>query len=88
MFEDNRAYRYTFQSYAPGSAPWITSDCNEIAFWNRGTSNVIVGDVLILLPLDFVSLPGHKGEIDKTQYVYQFSGSGTNLLIVVRKTYI
>lgn len=84
----DRCYYYTMDSFTDGSSPWVTSDCNEIAFWNRGTSNVTINQVLVLLPLDFVALPGHINEIDKTKYQYLFDNTGTNLLIVVRKNYI
>lgn len=83
-----RKYYYTFDSYTDGSSPWVTSDCNEILFWNRGTSMVTINQVLALPSFDFISLPGHINETDTTQYQYNFDNTGTNLLIVVRKNYV
>jgi hypothetical protein len=86
--DEDRKYYYTMESYTLGQSPWIISNCNEIAFWNRGTSNAVINQVLVLLPLDFVSLPGHINEIDTTQYSYNFTGTGQNLVIAVRKQYV
>ena len=88
LIEGNASYYYTFQAFSTVTSPWINSNCNEIAFWNTGTSNVIINNVINLLPNDFVSLNGNINELDKTQYIYSFTGTGTNSLIVIKKTYL
>jgi hypothetical protein len=65
---------------------YIYADCNEILFFNNGTSNVsILG--IPLGPGIGLSIPGNYGEMDVTKYQAVFSGAGVNSLLVIRKNY-
>lgn len=67
----------------------IGSDCNDITFINKGTTNLVVGEVP-LFPNQSLQISGNRGEIDTTQYQLTFATpiNTGNLLIVIRKLYI
>lgn len=67
----------------------ISSDCNDITFWNQGTTNVEI-DGNLLYPNQSLRIQGNVGEIDTTQYNVVFSSlvSTGNKLAVLRKLYI
>jgi hypothetical protein len=67
----------------------IGSDCNDITFINKGTTNLVVANVP-LFPNQSLRIQGNRGEIDTTQYQANFATSidTGNLLIVIRKLYI
>lgn len=88
LLNPQQDFKVSFETYQPSQSSWITSDCNEILFWNKGTSNIFLNDVVLLQPDDFLSINGNKDEIDRTQYRYQFQGAGDNVLAVIKKTYV
>ena len=88
LIEGGRSYYYTFQNFTNVTGQWITSNCNEIAFWNVGTTTATINNVVVLAPQDYLSLNGNVDEIDKTQYTCAFSGSGQSNVIVIKKTYL
>jgi len=65
----------------------VFSDCNSITFVNTGTSAANVSGYTILSG-NFLSIPGNLGEIDRTQYTLKFDNTGTNLLTIIRKSYV
>lgn len=64
----------------------IESNCNQIMFYNLGTSLVTVNAVPLAQNVGW-SIPGNFGEKDVTKYKAIFSGGGTQSLLVVRKNY-
>ena len=66
----------------------VSSDCNDITFWNQGTTNVEV-DGNLLYPNQSLRIQGNIGEIDTTQYNIVFATliSTGNKLAVLRKLY-
>lgn len=67
----------------------ISSECNDITFWNQGTTNVEI-DGNLLYPNQSLRIQGNVGELDTTQYTISFSTliSTGNKLAVLRKLYI
>lgn len=67
----------------------VSSECNDITFWNQGTNNVEI-DGNILFPNQSLRIQGNIGELDTTQYNVVFSTliSPNNKLAVIRKLYI
>lgn len=67
----------------------ISSDCNDITFWNQGTTNVTI-DGNLLYPNQSLRIQGNVGEIDTTQYdvVFATYSNVGNKLAVLRKLYI
>lgn len=67
----------------------VSSDCNDITFWNQGTTNVEI-DGNLLFPNQSLRIQGNIGELDTTQYNVVFStfSSTGNKLAVLRKLYI
>ena len=67
----------------------VSSDCNDITFWNQGTTNVTV-DGNLLYPNQSLRIQGNIGEIDTTVYNVVFATliSTGNSLAVLRKLYV
>lgn len=67
----------------------VSSDCNDITFWNQGTTNVEI-DGNILFPNQSLRIQGNEGELDTTQYNIVFATlvATGNKLAVLRKLYI
>ena len=67
----------------------VSSECNDITFWNQGTTNVTI-DGNLLYPNQSLRIQGNIGEIDTTQYdiVFDTYSSTGNKLAVLRKLYI
>ena len=67
----------------------IGSDCNDITFINKGTTNLVIAEVP-LFPNQSLRISGNRGEIDTTKYQLTFATpiDTGNLLIVIRKLYI
>ena len=67
----------------------VSSDCNDITFWNQGTTNVEI-DGNLIYPNQSLRIAGNIGEIDTTQYNVVFStyNSPNNKLAVIRNLYI
>jgi len=67
----------------------VSSDCNDITFWNQGTTNVTI-DGNLLYPNQSLRIQGNIGEIDTTIYNVVFATliSTGNQLAVLRKLYI
>lgn len=64
----------------------LTANCNSILFLNYGATIVNINNVPVPPGGNF-GIAGNVGEIDITQYSFNFTGVGSNLLIVVRKYY-
>lgn len=66
----------------------VSSECNDITFWNQGTTNVEVEGNL-LYPNQSLRIQGNIGEIDTTTYNIVFATliSTGNKLAVLRKLY-
>lgn len=67
----------------------ISSECNDITFWNQGTTNVEI-DGNLLYPNQSLRIAGNIGELDTTQYNIVFATliDTGNKLAVLRKLYI
>jgi len=67
----------------------VSSDCNDITFWNQGTTNVEI-DGNLIYPNQSLRIAGNIGELDTTQYNVVFSSYNdpNNKLAVIRKLYI
>ena len=67
----------------------VSSDCNDITFWNQGTTNVSVNGNL-LYPNQSLRIQGNIGELDTTEYYIVFATliSTGNQLAVLRKLYV
>lgn len=66
----------------------VRSDCSDITFFNAGTTNLILNNSVTLAAGQSLTINANAGEIDRTIYTYNFSGAGTQKLIVFRKVYI
>ena len=65
---------------------WVTAECAEITFYNRGTATVTINNI----PFEQnqgISFDGMEGELDVTKYQVIFAKTGTRALFVVRKCY-
>ena len=67
----------------------VSSDCNDITFWNQGTTNVEI-DGNLIYPNQSYRISGNIGELDTTQYNVVFASYNNtgNKLAVIRKLYI
>jgi len=64
----------------------LTSDCNAITFYNTGTSNVLIDNV-VYTPGAQLPIPGNLGEITHRTFNMSFDNTGVNSLTVYRKIY-
>ena len=67
----------------------VSSDCNDITFWNQGTTNIEI-DGNLIFPNQSLRISGNIGEMDTTQYnvVFATYNDPNNKLAVLRKLYI
>lgn len=65
----------------------VASNCNEITFFNLGTAQANVELVPLLQNQQF-KISGNIGEMCQTQFNISFTGTGTQLLLVIRKNYV
>lgn len=81
---------HNFETYTDGQSNWIskTANMNAITFWNKGTSVITINNVVPLSANDFISFSGDEGETDDTQYIWNTDNSGTNNLVVIKKSYV
>lgn len=70
--------------YKPVGAPnQVQVEGNSFIFINQGTSNIIIDDVLILVPNQSFSIPGELFEyMDRTFRVNFSTGSGSLLIVI------
>lgn len=66
----------------------IPSSCNSIIFKNQGTANVVLDDMVIILPGQVFSISGNAGEILERSFNTIFTGAGTKELVVISKVYL
>ena len=78
--------KYTpfFISY--NAAQSIPTDCNSILFINLGTTTALVENVT-LAPSQSFSIDGNECEYTEATIQINFTGSGSNNLVVVKKVY-
>jgi hypothetical protein len=66
---------------------FVTSNCNSITFINYGTNTCILEGGVQLAQGQSLSIEGNAGEIINKQFLINFSGSGTNQLVTIKKNY-
>lgn len=62
----------------------VESNCNSIAFYNKGSVNVTINTVE-LAPGESIAFGGHCGEVDLTFYEISFPSTTGALVYVIRK---
>jgi hypothetical protein len=65
----------------------VTTNCNSITFVNYGTNLVTIGGVVLLQQNQSFSIDGNAGEIINKSFYVNFTGSGTNNLVTIKKNY-
>jgi len=78
-------YNVNFITY--DSNGFITSNCNSITFINYGTNPAKIESVTLQQNQSF-SIDGNAGEIMNKQFLLNFTGSGTNNLVTIKKNYL
>lgn len=71
-----------------GQNKQIYSDCNSISFYNQGTNDVIIEQIITISPGQSFVIEGNESEICNQRFFISFSGAGTNNCIVIRKMYL
>jgi hypothetical protein len=77
---------YTPVFIAYNTAQSIPTDCNSIIFINSGTTNAVIENVILAPSQSFV-IDGNELEYTTTTLQINFSGTGQNNLIVVKKIF-
>lgn len=80
-------FKYNINVTIYVKSQYIEANCNQILFYNQGTSNVNVNGVILATNVGW-SIPGNIGEMDVTKYSAVFDNTGTNSLLVIRKNYV
>jgi hypothetical protein len=78
--------KYTPVFIAYNTPQSIPTDCNSIIFINLGTSNAIIENILLAPSQSFV-IDGNENEETNATLQVNFSGSGQNNLVVVKKIF-
>jgi hypothetical protein len=78
-------YKITFEQYNQNKL--LYSNCNTITFINYGTSTVNIENVALTQYQQLV-IEGNYCEFNNQQYNMFFTGTGTNNLVVIKKSYI
>lgn len=81
---DRRYYNNFFVTQLPYR---VTSNCANIAFYNAGTSTVVIASAITIAPGVLFSMDGKENEMDTTLYQIAFTGGGINNCVVIRKEY-
>ena len=82
-----KQYKIDFLQFNVDQA--VMSECNEITFYNTGTSSVIVNNTIKLFPGQVYTIKGNEIEIDKTVYNIVFLGGiDKNKICILRKCFI
>lgn len=79
--------KYNVNVVIYNNSQYIEANCNQILFYNQGTSNVNVNGVILAQNVGW-SIPGNLGEMDVTKYNAVFDNTGSNSLLVIRKNYV
>jgi len=78
---------YTVSFITYDTSGWVTSDCNSILFINYGTNPVQIESVT-LQQNQSLNIEGNAGEYTHTRFFANFTGTGTNNLVTVKKNYV
>jgi hypothetical protein len=78
--------KYTPVFIAYNTPQSIPTDCNSIIFINLGTTTAIIENVS-LSPSQSFTIDGNENEFTDATLQLNFTGSGQNNLVVVKKTY-
>jgi hypothetical protein len=80
--------KYEIDFYTAENSQYIESDCNSLVFINKGTSNVIIENVL-LYPSQSLAIDGNLSEYTTQRFFVNFGTSTTgNNCVIIRKRYI
>ena len=77
---------YTPVFIAYNTAQSIPTDCNSIIFINSGTTNAVIENVILAPSQSFV-IDGNELEYTTATLQINFTGTGQNNLIVVKKIF-
>lgn len=77
-------YTPIFISY--NSAQSIPTNCNSIIFINLGTTTAVIENVT-LAPTQSFAIEGNECEFTDSTILINFTGTGNNNLVVVKKVY-
>jgi len=80
--------KYEVDFFTVEQSQYVPSDCNSLVFINKGTSNVIIENVL-LYPSQSLAIEGNLTEVTYQRFFVNFgtSTSGNNC-VIIRKRYI
>jgi hypothetical protein len=79
---------YTLDIQQIGQTKQIYSDCNSISFYNQGTNDIIIEQIITLSPGQSFVIEGNEAEMCSHRFLITFSGAGINNCIVIRKMYV
>lgn len=81
-----RSYKIAIIPFT-STATWM-SDCNNLTFWNQGTTNVLINGLMTIQPRESITFPGYPGERLTQAFDITFPGgtsNGNNLIIVMKE---
>lgn len=79
---------YSLDIEQVGQTKQIYSDCNSISFYNQGTNDVSIEQMIVLSPGQSFVIEGNEDEICSHRFLITFSGAGVNNCIVIKKIYV
>jgi len=82
----NNLIKYVMKFETVAEAGDVSSDCNAISFINQGATALLINGLEVAAG-DSFTLSGEGLEYDTTVYRIQFTGSGANKCVIVRKFY-
>jgi hypothetical protein len=68
-------------------ATFVETHCNTFIFINQGQTIAVIDGAFTIAPGESFSAPGEVLEMYTHKFNVSFQGSGTNLLVMVRKYY-
>lgn len=71
-----------------GQNKQLYSDCNSISFYNQGTNDVTIEQIIVISPGQSFTVEGNESELCTQRFFVSFSGAGTSNCVIIRKLYI
>ena len=81
--------RYKIDILVYNASNQVYSNCADITFYNNGTNDATINNVLVLSSGQSIVFSANNDELDTTIYSISFQNNGKlNALVVFRKIYI
>lgn len=86
-YSNYRQFQWTFTPLTGPSMQQKKPVCSSLMFRNAGTAMAWIDEIFPLYPGEVVQFDGYPGEINIHSYSINWTGTGTQLVIMAAKEY-